>query len=129
MANYLDKTGLQKLINLIKSWAQPLLVSGTNIKTINNESILGSGNISITTSEGSEPYTLPTASDSVLGGVKVGTGLQIDGSGILSTKEISIASTSENGLMSSTDKQKLDELEPIKDTEIDTIFNQIISEN
>lgn len=28
--------------------AQPTLVSGTNIKTINNESILGSGNISIT---------------------------------------------------------------------------------
>ena len=26
---------------------QPLLVSGTNIKTINNESILGSGNITI----------------------------------------------------------------------------------
>lgn len=29
---------------------QPILVSGTNIKTINNESLLGSGNISIVTS-------------------------------------------------------------------------------
>lgn len=44
---------------------QPTLVSGTNIKTVNNESLLGSGNISTPT------YTLPTASTSTLGGVKV----------------------------------------------------------
>jgi len=30
------------------------------------------------------PYTLPTASGTVLGGIKVGTGLAIDGSGVLS---------------------------------------------
>lgn len=30
------------------------------------------------------PYSLPTASDTILGGVKVGTGLAIDGSGVLS---------------------------------------------
>ena len=44
---------------------QATLVSGTNIKTINNESLLGSGNITTPT------YTLPTASTSTLGGVKV----------------------------------------------------------
>ena len=44
---------------------QPTLVSGTNIKTINGMSILGSGNITTPT------YTLPTASTSTLGGVKV----------------------------------------------------------
>lgn len=44
---------------------QATLVSGTNIKTVNNESLLGSGNISTPT------YTLPTASTSTLGGVKV----------------------------------------------------------
>lgn len=44
-----------------RCWAQP--------------SVIGSGGGS---------YTLPTASGSVLGGVKVGTGLSIDGSGILS---------------------------------------------
>lgn len=44
---------------------QSTLVSGTNIKTVNNESLLGSGNISTPT------YTLPTASTSTLGGVKV----------------------------------------------------------
>lgn len=32
----------------------------------------------------SSPYNLPNASDTVLGGVKVGAGLQIDGSGVLS---------------------------------------------
>ena len=31
------------------------------------------------------PYSLPTASGSILGGIKIGTGLSIDGSGILSS--------------------------------------------
>lgn len=44
---------------------QATLVSGTNIKTINGTSILGSGDITTPT------YTLPTASTSTLGGVKV----------------------------------------------------------
>lgn len=44
---------------------QATLVSGTNIKTINGTSILGSGDIATPT------YTLPTASTSTLGGVKV----------------------------------------------------------
>lgn len=34
-------------LNDLHSTTQPLLVSGTNIKTINNESLLGSGNITI----------------------------------------------------------------------------------
>ena len=33
--------------NWLKNWFQEKLVSGTNIKTINNQSILGSGNITI----------------------------------------------------------------------------------
>ena len=53
---------------------QEKLESGTNIKTINGNSILGSGNISI--SSGSS-YTLPTASSSTKGGIKVGTGLSM----------------------------------------------------
>ena len=44
---------------------QDALVSGTNIKTVNGASILGSGDITTPT------YTLPTASTSTLGGVKV----------------------------------------------------------
>lgn len=58
---------------------QATLVSGTNIKTINNESLLGSGNITTPT------YTLPTASTSTLGGVKVdGTTITIS-DGVISS--------------------------------------------
>ena len=50
MGKYLDDTGLQHFMSLIKtalSGKQATLVSGTNIKTINNESLLGSGNIDV----------------------------------------------------------------------------------
>ena len=55
-------------------------------------------------------YTLPTASASTKGGVKVGTNLSIDGNGVLSATDTtySNATTSAAGLMSSTDKAKLD---------------------
>lgn len=54
---------------------------------------------------GSE-YTLPTASASQKGGIKVGNGLKITGE-VLST-DIAEASTSAAGLMSAADKTKLD---------------------
>lgn len=58
---------------------QDTLVSGTNIKTINGQSVIGEGNIEIHQSE------LPIASANTLGGVKVGTGLSINPeSGVLS---------------------------------------------
>ena len=42
-------------------------------------------------------YSLPTASSNTLGGVKVGTGLSIDGSGVLSvTVDSELDTTSEN---------------------------------
>ena len=47
---YLDYTGLQRLVSNTKTLVnakQDTLVSGTNIKTINSQSLLGSGNISI----------------------------------------------------------------------------------
>lgn len=50
--------------------------SVTGLKTVNGQSILGNGNISTS-------YTLPIASDTVLGGVKVGAGLSIN-NGVLS---------------------------------------------
>lgn len=43
---YLDTGGLTTLWGKIKAAFQEKLVSGTNIKTVNNESLLGSGNIS-----------------------------------------------------------------------------------
>ena len=58
---------------------QDTLVSGTNIKTINGQSVIGEGNIEIHQSE------LPIASANTLGGVKVGAGLSINPeSGVLS---------------------------------------------
>lgn len=44
---YLDSTGLSYFWGKLKAYFQPKLVSGTNIKTINNTSLLGSGNIAI----------------------------------------------------------------------------------
>ena len=47
---FLNKNGLKTLWSKIKSLVsekQDKLISGTNIKTINNQSILGSGNITI----------------------------------------------------------------------------------
>lgn len=58
---------------------QDQLVSGTNIKTVNGQSLLGEGNIEI---QGGE---LPIASADTLGGIKVGAGLSINpGTGVLS---------------------------------------------
>lgn len=60
--------------------------------------------------EGANNYTLPEATANDLGGIKVGTNLSIDNNGILSATDTtySAATTSADGLMSSTDKTKLD---------------------
>ena len=58
--------------------------------------------------EGANAYSLPTASASTLGGVKVGSNLAIDSSTGVLSGNYSAATTSASGLMSSTDKSKLD---------------------
>ena len=45
---YLDYTGTAYFWSKLKAYFQEKLVSGTSIKTINNESVLGSGDITIT---------------------------------------------------------------------------------
>lgn len=57
-------------------------------------------------------YSLPNASASTLGGIKVGTNLSIDGSGILSGA-YNTASQGNTGLMSGADKSKLDNIESL----------------
>lgn len=62
--NYLDKAGLTYLWGKIKtllSNKQDKLVSGTNIKTVNGESLIGSGNISISGDSGSSEKSIVTA--------------------------------------------------------------------
>lgn len=57
----------------------------------------------------SNTISVPIASSSALGLIKVGNGLSIDANGALSAT-LANATTSTSGLMSSTDKTKLDEL-------------------
>lgn len=74
-----EVTDLTANVTALQADKQDTLVSGTNIKTINGQSLLGEGNIEIQQSE------LPIASADTLGGVKVGTGLSINPeSGVLS---------------------------------------------
>lgn len=58
------------------------------VKSVNGTSPDSNGNVSISVSgggsSGGSNYTLPTASNSILGGVKVGSGLTINTSGVLS---------------------------------------------
>ena len=75
----IDTSASNTEVQTLKTDKQDTLVSGTNIKTINGQSLLGEGNIEIQQSE------LPIASADTLGGVKVGTGLSINSeSGVLS---------------------------------------------
>ena len=62
---------------------------------------------------GANAYSLPTASASTLGGIKVGTNLSIS-SGVLSATNTtySAATQSAAGLMSAADKKKLDAITP-----------------
>ena len=71
--------------------AQETLVSGTNIKTVNSTSILGSGNIAVGTVTG-----------------VTGTAPIISSGGTAPAISISAATTSAAGSMSSADKTKLD---------------------
>ena len=73
-----DTSAINTEVQTLKTDKQDTLVSGTNIKTINGQSLLGEGNIEIQQSE------LPIASADTLGGVKVGTGLSINPEGVLS---------------------------------------------
>ena len=73
-----DTSAINTEVQTLKTDKQDTLVSGTNIKTINGQSLLGEGNIEIQQSE------LPIASADTLGGVKVGTGLSINPDGVLS---------------------------------------------
>ena len=57
---------------------------------------------------GANNYTLPTATANALGGIKVGANLAIDSTTGVLSGDYSAATTSAAGLMSSTDKAKLD---------------------
>lgn len=62
---------------------QNTLISGTNIKTINGETLLGEGDITIA----GGIADLPIATDTTLGAIIVGDNLDIDESGVLSSND------------------------------------------
>ena len=70
------------------------------------------GKLDVTVTPGTSGVTLVPASSSVLGGIKVGTGLEMDKDNKLnvtiSAGTMSVATSVSGGLMSSTDKTKLD---------------------
>lgn len=100
--SFLDKTGLQRLVTNLKN----LFLSKTN-----TTAYTPTANYHPATKKyvDDNKYSLPTASSSVLGGVKVGTNLSIS-SGVLSAKDTTYGAATQtaNGLMTSTDKAKLD---------------------
>jgi hypothetical protein len=58
--------------------------SGKFLKSVTSDGKANWATLTTSDISGFTAYTLPTASNSVLGGVKVGSGLSIDGSGVLS---------------------------------------------
>ena len=63
---FLDYNGLLYFWGKLKAYFQPLLISGTNIKTINNESLLGSGNISIQGGTETDPVFSASAASEIV---------------------------------------------------------------
>ena len=99
---------------------QPTLVSGTNIKTINNQSILGEGNLEITGGDVdlTNYYTktetdtkLDTKQNALVSGTNIKT---INSQSILGEGNIEVtipdATTATSGAMSAADKTKLDSI-------------------
>lgn len=74
----------------------------------------------------SQAYTLPTAAANTLGGVKVGTNLSIDGNGVLSATDTTyvVATSTASGLMSSSDKSKLDGIASGAEVNVQSDWNQ-----
>jgi len=96
-------------LNTALSGKQDALVSGTNIKTVNSTSLLGSGNVSVGT------VTSIATSAPITGGTITGTG----------TIGISQATTSTNGYLSSTDWNTFNGKVSLSGTE--TLTNKRIS--
>lgn len=76
-AEYLDKTGLTYFWNKLKVYLnnalagkQDTLVSGTSIKTVNNNSVLGSGNITIDSGD-TVTYTATVQTGTELGKIDI----------------------------------------------------------
>ena len=86
----LDKTGIAAYATrdssgnvIINTYATKTDLN-SYVKSVNNVKPDSDGNVTISVGGGSSSYTLPTASSSTLGGVKIGSGLTINTSGVVS---------------------------------------------
>ena len=80
----------------------------------------GNGILSCTVTGGND-YVLPTASDNVKGGVKIGNGLSMTGDVLnctVSGATYELATRTQNGLMSASDKEKLDNLNAVAEAKV-----------
>jgi len=84
--NYNDLTNLPTLF----SGSYPDLTNKPNIPT-DIKDLADSTNL-LAGAGGDGSYTLPTATDSRLGGIKIGTGLSINGSGVVSVTAVGVTS-------------------------------------
>lgn len=82
---FLDATGITTLVNKLKTKFQETLISGTNIKTVNSTSLLGSGNVSV------QP-TLVSGTN-----IKTVNGNSLLGSGDLAVSSLPSVTISDNG--------------------------------
>lgn len=87
----------------------------TTVATTSNNGLMSSNDKSKLDglAAGANNYVLPTASATTLGGIKIGANLTINDGVVSGTPDTTYApaTTSENGLMSNTDKIKLDGIE------------------
>lgn len=116
---FLDNEGVSHLWGTIKEKLANKVdkVSGKGLSS--NDYTITDKNKLAGIETGANKYTLPTATASTLGGIKIGTNLSIS-SGVLSAKDTtySNATTTVAGLMSTTDKTKLDGLKNYDDTQV-----------
>ena len=110
--NYVDKNGLSRFYTKLTSWITSLLLNKVD-KVSGN----GFSTHDYTTAEknklaGLKNYTLPTATSSVLGGVKVGSNLSIS-SGVLSATVPTKVSqlTNDSGFLTSVPSEYITETE------------------
>lgn len=97
----IDKNDSSKVYNITDATEQviptDLIINSNNLLQLKDSkgNAIGTGVTVSTTSGGGSSYTLPTASSTVLGGIKVGSNLSIDSNGVLSATVIDSGMTDE----------------------------------
>lgn len=89
-SNFLDGSGVVDLVTKLRTKFQQTLISGTNIKTINNESLLGSGDIPV----GGGSVTSVGATNATNGGLSI-SGSPVTTSGTITIGHSNILSSAQ----------------------------------